>query len=369
MSRKLNPSFSRFNPFDIGGIKDDKTREEVILKFVHSYEECINITQREQKTTELCQKCFSQIKISQLVPFDGCGHVLCRSCMIKHIAEQIEGPNPYIQCFFQECNNTLNNSAKLLHDGLITQKQRDVMEEKMVGKYLKDHGFSTCPHCNNPIPGNTQGNNNIKRTCAYCGNKFCYNCREKTWHEEFTCAQYKSYKNMAAWLRTLYENGMEFIRNTPNCPEISQNSIIQFNTQLLKNCNAMTRFSKMVSLNNFDVNNGFFTWHGSPENGVQGICNEGFDPHRRSGQAYGTGEYFGIQPQTSFSYCQNGSHLILTYVLNGNQVRTQPGFCYIINNPIDWNTSYCLPLFVISFRNHAAVSWLPENTHCFEKEA
>lgn len=45
-----------------------------------------------------------------------------------------------------------------------------------------------------------------------------------------------------------------------------------------------------------DVNNGFFAWHGAPAEAITSICCEGWDTKRRSGQAYGRGEYFGVNP-------------------------------------------------------------------------
>ena len=51
-----------------------------------------------------------------------------------------------------------------------------------------------------------------------------------------------------------------------------------------------------------------------------GICNEGFDPKRRSGQAYGRGEYFGVNVGTSHSYAGSTGRMIVTMVIKGKVV-------------------------------------------------
>jgi len=58
-------------------------------------------------------------------------------------------------------------------------------------------------------------------------------------------------------------------------------------------------------------------WHGSSEENVLSIACCGFDPSRRSGQAYGAGEYFAKDPRVSQSYARGGSFMFLCKLLLG----------------------------------------------------
>ncbi|ELP89433.1 hypothetical protein EIN_390480, partial [Entamoeba invadens IP1] len=83
----------------------------------------------------------------------------------------------------------------------------------------------------------------------------------------------------------------------------------------------------------------FMCWHGtwSYENAT-GIMQNGFDVRRRSGQAFGRGEYFGNDISVCYGY---GSYLILTLVLEGPAVSTF-SFGFVVDNKT--TETYCLPL-------------------------
>lgn len=53
-------------------------------------------------------------------------------------------------------------------------------------------------------------------------------------------------------------------------------------------------------------------FHGTPEQNIDSILEEGLDPALRSGQAYGAGEYFGSKAHVSVSYAQ-GAHKLLLF--------------------------------------------------------
>uniref|UniRef100_A0A6B2LAJ0 WWE domain-containing protein n=1 Tax=Arcella intermedia TaxID=1963864 RepID=A0A6B2LAJ0_9EUKA len=93
----------------------------------------------------------------------------------------------------------------------------------------------------------------------------------------------------------------------------------------------------------------FFAWHGTSTSAIVPICWNGFDPLRRSGQAYGPGEYFGVNPSISHGYCRGGSYMLVNIILNGSFVKHVPNFCFVVNNPSDNSYSYCMPLLVIQF--------------------
>lgn len=56
-------------------------------------------------------------------------------------------------------------------------------------------------------------------------------------------------------------------------------------------------------------------FHGTPECYVDSICENGLDPGKRNGQAYGEGEYFGGVPRDSVGYCRGGSKMLIFAVL------------------------------------------------------
>jgi len=56
-------------------------------------------------------------------------------------------------------------------------------------------------------------------------------------------------------------------------------------------------------------------FHGSPDANMEAIAREGLDPTRRSGQAYGAGEYFGTDVSTSLGYCRGGKRMLVFAVL------------------------------------------------------
>lgn len=76
---------------------------------------------------------------------------------------------------------------------------------------------------------------------------------------------------------------------------------------------------------------------------------------RRRGQAYGTGEYFGVTAAVSDGYSHSSSqggevkHMLVAFILRCNLMHTVPGFCHVVNNPTDWSHAYNLPVLVISY--------------------
>lgn len=56
-------------------------------------------------------------------------------------------------------------------------------------------------------------------------------------------------------------------------------------------------------------------FHGTDKRNIDVIMREGLDPSRRSGQAYGPGEYFGKDVQTSLLYCKGGNIVLVFAIL------------------------------------------------------
>lgn len=88
-------------------------------------------------------------------------------------------------------------------------------------------------------------------------------------------------------------------------------------------------------------------FHGTPEKNIPSICKEGYDPSKRSAQAYGPGEYFASTPNTSMSYCQQGKKMLLNELLLGQEGlhHKKTGDIIVVQYP-----DHDLPRFVITFQ-------------------
>ena len=76
-------------------------------------------------------------------------------------------------------------------------------------------------------------------------------------------------------------------------------------------------------------------FHGTAEVNIQSICNNGYDPSRRKGQALGPGEYFAVSPNTPLGYCSGGKKILLNELLlvqHGTH-HTRQGDIVVMKNP------------------------------------
>jgi len=88
-------------------------------------------------------------------------------------------------------------------------------------------------------------------------------------------------------------------------------------------------------------------FHGTPNENVESILRDGLDPKRRTGQAMGKGEYFGLNPLISYPYCRMGNQMILFAVLTDpSGVTVDNGGVIVIHKP-----EHQLPLGVVTFRS------------------
>eukprot|EP00940_MAST-03C_sp_MAST-3C-sp2_P000307 g307.t1 len=93
-------------------------------------------------------------------------------------------------------------------------------------------------------------------------------------------------------------------------------------------------------------------FHGTPEKNISQICRDGLDPKRRSGQAYGPGEYFSRTATIPLGYVKGGRKLIVFAVLMDNSGLTENlKNLVVINKP-----EHQLPLFVVSFQTRKGTS-------------
>ena len=144
---------------------------------------------------------------------------------------------------------------------------------------------------------------------------------------------------------------------------MKESKSIQFNNYLLENCPAYLKFQQILQRSGFQGvhENGFFCWHGTNDDAIKSICYEGFNPKFRgtaAGQRCGKGEYFGGTPQISMSYSQGCKHLILCYILNNATFTYRQNNIIVVDNPVDFKSTYCLPLLVITFGDGKPVNFL-----------
>ena len=88
-------------------------------------------------------------------------------------------------------------------------------------------------------------------------------------------------------------------------------------------------------------------FHGTPSTNIPNICQNGYDSSKRSGQAYGAGEYFATTPDVSLNYCRGGKQMLLNELLLGKSGihHTKHSSIVVMKDP-----AHDLPRFVITFK-------------------
>ncbi|CAJ1397892.1 unnamed protein product [Effrenium voratum] len=117
-------------------------------------------------------------------------------------------------------------------------------------------------------------------------------------------------------------------------------------------CPAMRKYEAgLAALGLTNTANSEFAWHGTRSAAnVMSICWDNLDPQRRSGQAYGRGEYFSTNASVSDSYAGSTGYLILFLLLRGARNTACNGNYRVVDNPTDGRTMYCLPVGVVDYR-------------------
>jgi len=129
-------------------------------------------------------------------------------------------------------------------------------------------------------------------------------------------------------------------------------------------CPSAVRFLNGLRSIGGNLSNGTFAWHATPsEAGVTGISDEGFDPKRRSGQVFGPGEYFAKTNTYSHGYAKGLGRMFVAYVLK-NPAPTTEEVHYVVNNPLDWGLSFCVPIAVVSYgKTTSSPTFKPHPAH------
>ena len=287
-------------------------------------------------------------------PFRICGHRHCDNCFVSSTKEAAEAGQFPISC--PSCRTPVHiiDLRNALGDNF------EKVAESATRSFISQNPDSQHMMCPSGKCGAIVSRNGSYGRCISCGDEYCPKCLtvNDALHLNLSCVEYKAAigycKNFPK--EKLFQEAREWAHSNwaPDMPKIVG---IYDNPGVLNGCMAMQRFCGGLNAvypgilpeRLFQLS--MFTWHGSSEEGVASICSEGFSPQFRSGQAYGPGEYFGFSSSVSRGFCKNNSsHMIVGMILNKiPEFSSHSTYCYVVNNPIDFKISYCLPVSVVNF--------------------
>lgn len=292
-----------------------------------------------------------------------CGHSFCSSCLYSETSRVLPLGQP-IQC--PKCYTPI--SLKDIKTAFSSNDELATIAQKAVSHYLihdPRSQYAPCPveSCNSPRKKNLGYS-----ICASCKNYSCPVCliQNNNRHRGISCQEYQNFLKRRGEFDILeiIEKGKEFVEKEWDYGSLGRVLRVEVNPGLELGCPSMQRFClglKRVGVK--EAKNGFLAWHGtSSEEGAIGICHNGFDPNRRSGQACGPGEYFGQLSTVSHDYAGGSNRMIVAFLLRVPETSTHGNFCYVVNNPTDWSSSYNLPLLVVTYQNNKPpVQFIREN--------
>eukprot|EP00808_Paulinella_micropora_P013937 g1559.t1 len=159
----------------------------------------------------------------------------------------------------------------------------------------------------------------------------------------------------------IVQGAKKFLEENPDAG-LGDPVAVDVNPGLGRNCPAMHRYCEGVKrAGGVDAlsTKSLYAWHGTSDIAIPPICENGFDPGRRRGQAYGPGEYFGLSASISRGYIKGSTRLIVCQLLRVHEMHTSGSYCYVVNNPLD--NSYCfnLPVLVVTYEQNTPLQFLP----------
>ncbi|KAL0214384.1 hypothetical protein P9112_006568 [Eukaryota sp. TZLM1-RC] len=308
----------------------------------------------EKYVENACVFCASVCKSPVLLYF--CGHTCCPECL-KSLALSLASSNNELSC--PHCSSCicakdlipLFSAREEFMDLLATILVRTIQSNDTDFKDLficqnsecryvmpKVEGYSFCPKCS-------------FGQCSSCG---CFN---DPLHLKATCSQYSAKRrNSSSNLEYLFTKAEQFVKErwTIN-PPLAAGSPFR-NPFLESGCPAMQKFLNVVREKGVDcLNKVVWGWHGTKHDAVTSIAMNGFDPGYRRGQAYGPGEYFGQaeNPAVSVGYSSGCRYMLVAAILPLDGVfSSHSSFCYVVNNPKNFQSSYCLPVLILEMNNN-----------------
>jgi len=93
-----------------------------------------------------------------------------------------------------------------------------------------------------------------------------------------------------------------------------------------------------------------FGFHGTPEENLDKICQNGLDPKRRTGQALGKGEYFGTKAEVSIPYCRKSLTESVKVIVFGILCAPE-GITHISDDVlVIHENSFQLPMYIVQLK-------------------
>lgn len=293
-----------------------------------------------------CVKC-QQIEGRQLYI---CGHPFCNKCRNTICQEYAKVPTPNGICC-PLCSELISikdiRECDMFDDACIASAREFL-------KINPNHPLAFCPqnNCTALLLRSMEYGQ-----CKSCQSSVCVKCKvvDNPMHNGKNCNDFKKaikFQKQEKCFESIFRTAKAFVDSNWSC-SLGEPLSIDENPGIEQRCPAMIKYCNALSNMGWSSQseaNTLFAWHGtSSDEAIVSICHYGFDPARRSGQAYGTGEYFGQTPDVSRGYARGTSRLIVALLLRGQQTTTHGNFCYVVNNPTDWKMSFCLPVLVVTY--------------------
>ncbi|KAG9396463.1 Pre-mRNA splicing factor RNA helicase [Carpediemonas membranifera] len=288
-----------------------------------------------------------------------CGHRICTSC----ITCQVEDPrSTLVSC--PQCRMPLSIAdIRQAFPDTASGEQALVVVARRRATFIKTSSIVCCPHCDA-----FQRREPHFCTCTNCCDGFCASCGSTDMgHAGLSCDEFKRVSQMAGdFIATVFDQCRSYAYDKWPC-DLAKISQVTLNPGLALGCPSMQRFASFIAEREIQLNpaNLQLAWHGTDINALAPICNDGFDPARRSGQVHGPGTYTGWTPNVSLGYNKNmndvrkrGS-MILCALIKEGITNISEGFCYVSNDDIAWRTMSVLPVCLVSWGDFTPPPFVP----------
>jgi hypothetical protein len=289
-----------------------------------------------------------------------CGHHFCVECVESTAKTNAAAGLGAVLCKSRECKRPvlpadIQPAMGARWSGFV----KELIETLLAAGSPQTRGLAFCP---NPSCGKICKKANAYVKCHHCSAQVCTACNvcDDADHASNDCAGFQSYVRRRATQGQFYLDleaaAKKFVASEWPC-DMPAYDVVYINPAMdrLRKAPSESSFSRGVhKVGATKVNqNGQFAWHGTMPDAVAPICHDGFDVKRRSGQAYGRGEYFGVTASVSMGYCRNGKHMLVCYLIHGSHFSTHGTYCYVVDNPLDKSLTYCMPVAVVAFNGGA----------------
>ncbi|KAL0233379.1 hypothetical protein GEMRC1_012124 [Eukaryota sp. GEM-RC1] len=286
--------------------------------------------------------------------FHLCGHTYCRSCL-KDVANALKSSSDDLCC--PKCLSSVS-----IRDLVpLFDRRMDFMmllENVVINSVENSDHFPDITICKNHECKAIIPKVSSYSFCSKCGTGQCTSCGcySDHLHLNLSCEEYlECKKSMGDFLQQLYSKAEEFVQEQWNIQPTLVQPYLR-NPYLPLGAPVVQKFAKVVKKHGgiACIDKVVFAWHGTKQPAVEPIAYEGFNPGFRRGQAQGPGEYFGHSqnPSVSVGYSSNCRYMFVAAILPFDGVfSSHSNVCFVVNNPIDFESTYCLPVLILEMQN------------------